>query len=230
MRCESIKPLMIVGPDAGPSDVGKLPESPVLVVITAVWGEAKGLIEALGLDSSRPVPGMTVYGSADVLVGICGKGPESARRYCMNFARWLVQSGRSSEAVWINYGSAGSADHAPGTLVQGLGINAGEAADIRGFRTLELPDIPGVIVRTHDSPDSSYTGGMVHDMEAAGFVTGIGAALDNPETCILKLICDGPDRPWHEADRPRYQGLLDAANENMLRLVDIIRREKHVNG
>jgi len=200
-------------------------EPVLLVLVTAVWGEAKGVINKFGLSPHQPVPGITLYGNANILVGICGKGPENANRYCQNLGRWLDQEGRANGAIWVNYGSAGSADYALGTLVQVVHINMAHGEDTRQFSTTDLPGVCGVSVRTHGRPDSGYVPGMIHDMEASGFASGIGSVVDNPEVYILKLVCDSPEHPWHQSDKHHYQALLDAASENLLRLLDIIRRE-----
>ena len=218
---------MTVGSTPGLRDVGEYGKIPLVVIVTGVWGEAKGVIEGFALAPHQPAPGITVYGDADIIAGVCGKGPESARRYGMELALWLDQTNRAKEAVWLNYGSAGSADHEPGTMVQGVRVGAVQSQDAGKFRTGEFAGIPGVSVRTHESPDSGYNSGMVHDMEAAGFIQGISAVVDNPNIYILKLVCDGPDHPWQETDKHKYQALLDGANENLLRLVDIIRRGKN---
>ena len=210
---------------AGLCDVGAHSEPALLVLVTALWGEAKCVINKFDLSPHRPVPGITLYGNANILVGICGKGPENANRYCQNLARWLEQGGRANSTVWVNYGSAGSVEHALGTLVQAVHITTAQGEDMRQFSTTDLPGVRGVGVRTHEFPDSGYAPGMVHDMEAAGFEAGVGSVLDNPKMYIVKLVCDSPEQPWHETDKHRYQALLDAASEKLLRLLDIIRRE-----
>ena len=210
---------------AGLCDVGADSEPALLVLVTALWGEAKGVINKFDLSPHRPVPGITLYGNANILVGICGKGPENANRYCQNLARWLEQEGRANGTIWVNYGSAGSVEHALGTLVQVVHITTAQGEDMRQFSTKDLPGVRGVSVRTHDSPYSGYVPGMIHDMEASGFASGIGSVIDNPEAYILKLVCDSPEHPWHQSDKHHYQALLDAASENLLRLLDIIRRE-----
>ena len=223
----SIGKFVTAGSVPGMYDMGEHGEVPLLVIVTGVWGEAKGVIEKFDFAPHQPAPGITVYGNADVIVGICGKGPKHAHRYCTELARWLDQTGSANGAVWLNYGSAGSADHALGTMVQGVGSCVCEGSVTGNISAGNLPGVPGVIVRTHNRPDSGYVGGMVHDMEAAGFLKGIGAVVAHPDLYVLKLICDGPQSPWHETDKHSYQALLDAGNEKLLRLVDIIRGGKN---
>jgi len=192
-----------------------------------LWGEAKGVIEKFELSPHQPVSGITLYGNANIQVGICGKGPENANRFCQQLARWLDQAGRSNGVIWVNYGSAGSADHTLGTMLQVVRINTPHGEDVGEFRTADLPGVQGACIWTHDSPDSGYAPGMIHDMEASGFASGIAAVEGNPEMYILKLVCDGPEYPWHRSDKHQYQALLDAASDNLMRLLDIIRRENN---
>ena len=51
-------------------NVGQYGKIPLVVIVTGVWGEAKGVIEGFALAPHQPAPGITVYGSANIIAGV----------------------------------------------------------------------------------------------------------------------------------------------------------------
>ena len=197
---------------------------PLLAVVTAVWGEAKSIVEHYRLAPGTAADGLTLHRGDRMLLGVCGKGPVNARRFAARFAGWLRQTGQPGPTLWVNFGTAGSAAHAPGTLVQGVRVTAASGACELVLDAGELPGVPQVTVHTCAAPVSDYCRERVYDMEAAGFIAGLASICAAPPARIIKLVADGPGRPWQRQSRAQYQQTLDAAGADTVRLLDTLRR------
>ena len=191
-----------------------------LVVIVAVRGEGEAIIDHFDLTAHKPAQGLTLFGNQQLLLGISGKGPRAASDFCSRVARWLSDSGRESPVAWVNFGSAGSSSHVPGTLVQAKRIGSDEICRALELCGPDLAGIPGVFVQTSAEPVSEYLPGRVHDMEALGFVQGIRAVTAVSRLCILKVITDGPEQPLRSINRAQLQSMLDASAAELIGVLE----------
>ena len=199
----------------------------VLQFIVAHAAEAQPIIQGLRLRRvpAADAPGQRCFRGTAASLSICGQGAAAAQRA----ARALMQPPRAqANAIWCNFGVAGSGEYAGGTLVQAnTVVDATDDATADAVWPLTGPrlagplhGLPQTVVRTVAEPETRYAESGVYDMEAAGIARIPG--FECRRFVCLKLVVDGPDLAVHELGLPQLRARLRAAAPALLAAIGLL--------
>ncbi len=196
----------------------------MLNIITALQAEAAPIIEGLALTPSpKPlVAGHAIFCADGVRLGISGMGCANAGILTDYF---LADNKRPYEPVyWLNFGIAGSAVQEIGNLILVQTVTAQSSgktwtlAEIKGIN-LNLPTAP---LCTVTSPQTTYQGNNIYDMEAAGIVSLLSDRHALEQLFCVKIISDGPDSPLESLTKQDIRNMLNDRKKDILAVTEKI--------
>lgn len=200
----------------------------MLNIITALKVEAAPLIEGLSLKPQRASK-HRIFSGGGVQLGISGPGCANARALTRYFL-----SARSSEhqcalTCWLNFGIAGSAVWEIGDLVLARTVTDQSAGKTEQNWTLKNSidlNLPGVHTGAHictvASPQSTYQGYNVYDMETAAMISVLSDWNLLERAFFVKIISDGPSRPVESVTKQSVQQMIDGRKKDILAITEKI--------
>jgi hypothetical protein len=160
-------------------------------IVTAFPGEARPLIDHLGLtDRDRRGP-VTVYRNTTHRLVISGAGKPRAAAA----TAWLQATDPVKNAAWLNIGIAGHASRPVGA-----GVLAHRITDHGTGSSWYPPQVHGLTLETDnlitvDKPETGYPEPALYDMEAAGFYPVACRSASAELVQCYKVISDNRDNP-----------------------------------
>lgn len=189
----------------------------MLNIVVAHRLEASPVIEGLSLKSRAWRGEQSLFLGPMCRLIISGQGAEACSQ---GTARLMEIAGSEAQPdtdpfhrtgdYWLNFGIAGSACAAVGSLA-----HAGSVTDAMNHEHWRLEpffrhDLPTVNLLTVPSPKTVYEDDEMYDMEAAGMLRTL-SRQDVPalhRVAVLKLISDGPQQPVTLLNRKTRSGLM----------------------
>ncbi len=158
-------------------------------IVTAFPGEARPLIDHLGLtdrDSRGPV---SLYRNATHRLVISGAGKTRAAAA----TAWLQAIDTVKNAAWLNIGIAGHASRPVGA-----GVLAHRITDHGTGKSWYPPQVHGLTLATDnlitvDKPETAYPEHALYDMEAAGFYPVACRSTSAELVQCYKIVSDNRD-------------------------------------
>ncbi len=186
----------------------------MLNIITALKAEAVPIIEGLALKPQSSSEGYSIFSGRDVRLGISGMGCANAVLLTDYFLR------QNTSAYWLNFGIAGSAGRQIGELVLAQTVRCQSSAKVwtlsAGMNSGLDMNLPVAHIHTVESPQTTYHGDAVYDMEAAGMTAVLSerGLLDN--AFFVKIISDGTDRAVESLTKQDIQNMLTDSKQDIL--------------
>lgn len=189
-------------------------------IVTAFPGEARPLIEPLGLTDRAARGGYTLYHNDHRRLLISGAGKVQAAAA----VGWLRGADPARHQAWLNIGIAG---HGNGHI--GAGLLAHRITDMATGKNWYPPQVHGLSLPTDnllsvDRPETGYPVNCLYDMEAAGFYPVACRTTTTELVQCYKVISDNRDNPVAGVTQEQGEALIADRLTDICRLVTALER------
>lgn len=194
----------------------------MLNIITALKIEAAVLIEGLSLQPLR-LSKHSIFAAHGVRLGISGPGCANARELTDYFLEARHDAHQHESTYWLNFGIAGSAGWVLGELVLAHTVSLQSSGKTGQRWTLKNScqlNLPGAHICTVASPQETYQGHNVYDMEAAGIVSVLSEWDLLARAFFVKIISDGPSMPVESLTKQGLQQMIAERKKDILAITE----------
>ena len=188
--------------------------------VVALKSEAKPIISYFKLDhksgnSIFPIYKNDKLGHSLIVSGVGQINAAAATAYLAS------ESSAPPWASWINVGIAGSADGEVGKLYQGIKITnpTKEKVFFPGYRFSKI--VSSAEIQTLDYPKPAKKNGVLHDMEASGFIDFATRFSCNELVFSFKVVSDNSEQDMKLIDKTMVNSLIG----NRLQQLDALLNE-----
>lgn len=188
-------------------------------IVTAFPGEARPLIDCLGLTAKDTRGPGTLYHSGKCRLVVSGGGKARAAAA----TAWLQETGPlNGNAAWLNVGIAGHASRPVGD-----GALAHRITDHETGQSWYPPQVHGLILTTDtlvtvDIPESAYPEHVLYDMEATGFYPVACRSTTAELVQCYKVVSDNRDNPVAGVTPSQAEALISGRLADITRLVTVL--------
>ena len=194
---------------------------PTVCWVVALKSEAKPIISHFKLvhqsaNSIFPIYRNHKLGHLLIVSGVGQINAAAATAYLAS------ESGAPPWAAWINLGIAGSLDGDIGKLYQGVKVTnpTKEKVFFPGYRFSKIVSL--VEIQTLDYPNSVKNNGVLHDMEASGFVDFATRFSCNELVFSFKIVSDNFEQDMKLIDKMMVNSLIGNRLQQLEALLDEI--------
>ncbi|WP_423909350.1 hypothetical protein [Candidatus Spongiihabitans sp.] len=201
----------------------------MLNIITALKAEAAPFIEGLSL-KQQPLSKRLIFSGCGIQLAISGPGCTNARALTSYFLGRHNPENQNPEhqrelTYWLNFGIAGSAAWEIGDLVLAHTVTDQSPGKTGQIWTLENGinlNLPGAHICTVESPQATYYGHNVYDMETAGMISVLSDRNLLGRAFIVKIISDGPSKPVESLTKQDLQQMIHGRKKDILAITEKI--------
>ena len=193
---------------------------PTVFWVVALKSEAKSIISHFKLDhqsgnSIFPIYRNDKLGHSLIVSGVGQINAAAATTYLAS------ESDAPPWAAWINLGIAGSMDGEIGKLYQGIKITnpTKEKVFFPGYRFSKI--VSSAEIQTLDYPKPAKKNGVLHDMEASGFIDFATRFSCNELVFSFKVVSDNSEQDMKLIDKTMVNSLIG----NRLQQLDALLNE-----
>ncbi len=187
----------------------------MLNILTATKIEATPIIEAFSLVKTNISDEIPLYKTSQITLGISGVGFQNAKTLAER-----IFDKSNENAVWLNFGVAGSGSYAIGSLVQARTVTQVETGEIWKLSSNFSSILSQADVVTVHTPQVVYSNDEVYEMESAGIVTHLSTQGQLDRVVVLKLISDGPGKNAISLNKSAIQKLVHGAKNDIIAAVN----------
>ena len=181
-------------------------------MIIALKAEARPLVARYRLEPASGQRGVYFSDGGKIALAISGVGRRNAasaveRLYGMRTA--------GTPSAWLNVGIAGHASEARGTALIAHEVLE-RSTGLRVYPCGPMPaSLSATALCTVDEPEAVYETGWAYDMEGSGFMrAALAICAAGPVHCV-KIVSDGPQRPWESLSATAVEELIGAHTESI---------------
>jgi len=190
----------------------------MLVILVAHHAEAAVFLEHYDLKLDQNSSGNCRYVSGQVRLLITGEGKENVQ-YILEKELAICET--ETEMIWLNFGVAGSSQHAVSDIVEVTKLAPGSSSDSFKALNLRQKDLSlATSCRSFLVPQETYPERGVIDMEAYYIAKTLQSAGLLENMSVIKLVVDGPSNPMAELSVNQLKSRINHARRNLTEISD----------
>jgi len=190
----------------------------MLVILVAHYAEAIAFLEHYSMELDELSSSKSRYVGDKISLLITGEGKDNVQH---TLAKEFRINKTDNEIFWLNFGVAGSCQHAILEILEVVKLEEGQLTEFPQVHKLKSRGLAATTsCRSFLTPQDEYPVKGVVDMEAYYIAEALRSAGFLENLSVIKLVVDGPSYPMAQLSVKRLKGYLAKARRNLTEISD----------